>query len=167
MLRFRESRSEVRSVKRTLVAVLCSLLVSISALAAESPAAKTSAGPAAAARAPAVTGDATATTTPARTDRAAFRKSRRAPADDAANKSEVKQLQLKAPNDGTVCRTESPTGSRIGVKRCYSTTETDSSKVQNEIVRREFEEMRDRQIYEQLQRASVGMTPTVPRSPSR
>jgi hypothetical protein len=154
-------------MKRTLVAVAFSLLVSVPALADESPATNTSAEPVAAARAPAVTGDATAGTASAQTDRAAVRKSRRASADDAANKSAVKQLQLKAPNDGTVCRTEQPTGSRIGVKRCYSTTETDSSKLQNEIMRRDFEEMRDRQMYEQLQRASAAMTRPVQTPPNR
>ena len=154
-------------MKRALVAAVGSLLLTMPALADESPATSTSAERVAAARAPAPTGDVTPTTTSERTDKAAVRTSRRVSADDAANKSAVKQLQLKAPNDGTVCRTEQPTGSRIGVKRCYSTTETDSSKLQNEIMRRDFEEMRDRQMYEQLQRASAAMTRPVQTPPNR
>ena len=99
-------------------------------------------------------------------------KSRRASADDAANKSEasqVKQVPLKAPTDSTVCRTEYPTGSRIGVKRCSSTTETARDKIQNDIMRRDIEEMRDRQMYEQLQRASLGMgrPPAMQSAPGR
>ncbi|HUO67007.1 MAG TPA: hypothetical protein VMV37_05690, partial [Gammaproteobacteria bacterium] len=123
----------------------------------------------AAARAPAVTGDATPITTSEPTDKAAVRKSRPTSA-DAADKSEasqVKQVTLKAPGDRTVCRTEYPTGSRIGVRRCYSTTETAVSKVQNEIMQRDLQEMRDRQMYEQLQRASLGMTPAMRGVPGR
>ena len=146
-------------MKRALLAAVGSLLVSMPALADESPAANTSAERLAAA--PAVSGDATPTTTSARTDNeAGVHKIRRASADDAANKgeaSQVKQVPLKASNDRTVCRTEYPTGSRIGVKRCYSTTETARDKVQNDIMRRDIEEMRDRQMYEQIQRATVGM----------
>ena len=152
-------------MKRALVAAVGSLLLTMPALADESPAANTSAERTAAARAPAATGDATPTTTSERTDKASVRKSRRASADDAANKSEasqVKQVPLKALNDGTVCRTEYPTGSRIGVRRCYSKTETTLSKVQNEIMQRDLQEMRDRAIREQVQRASVGMTPPMP-----
>jgi len=74
---------------------------------------------------------------------------------------------LKGPNDGTVCRTEYPTGSRIGVKRCYSTTETARDKVEKDIMRRDIEEMRDRQVYQQLQRASIGMTPPMQSAPGR
>jgi erythromycin esterase-like protein len=159
-------------MRRALVAAVGSLLVTLPALADESPAASTSVERVAAAPAPAVTGDATPATTSERTDNAAVHKSRRASADDAANKSEasqVKQVPLKASNDGTVCHKEYPTGSRIGVKRCYSTTETAVSKVQNDIMRRDIEEMRDRQMYEQLQRASVGMgrPPAVQSAPGR
>jgi hypothetical protein len=98
--------------------------------------------------------------------------SRRASADNAANKvetSQPKQVPLNAPGDRTVCRTEYPTGSRIGVRRCYSTTETETAagKVQTEIMRRDIEEMRNRQMYDQLRRASVGMTPMVPAPPGR
>ena len=157
-------------MKRALVAAVGSLLLTMPALADESPATSTSAERVAAARAPAPTGDVTPTTTSERTDKAAVRTSRRVSADDAANKSEaspVKQLPLQAPNDRTVCRTEYPTGSRIGVKRCYSTTETASSKLQNEIMQRDLQEMRDRAIRDQLQHASVGMTPAMPTVPRR
>jgi len=161
---------------RALVAALGSLLVTMPALADESPAASTGAervavAPAPApAPAPAAASDATSTTTSERTDKAAVGKSRRASTNDAANKSEasqVKQLPLKGPNDGTVCRTEYPTGSRIGVKRCYSTTETARDKVQDEIMRRDIEEMRNRQMFQQLQRASLGMTPPMQSPPTR
>jgi hypothetical protein len=157
-------------MERALVAAVASLLVTLPALADESPAATTSAERAVAA--PNVSGDAAPTTTSARTDsKDEVRKSRRASADDA-NKSEgsqVKQVPLKAPTDSTVCRTEYPTGSRIGVKRCSSTTETARDKIQNDIMRRDIEEMRDRQMYEQLQRASVGMgrPPTMQSAPGR
>ena len=157
-------------MRRALVAAAGLLLVTLPALADESPAASSSAERVAAAPAPAVTGDATRTTTTEQTDKAPAHKSRRASTDDAANKSEasqVKQVPLKAPSDGMVCRTEYPTGSRIGVKRCYATTETARDKIQNDIMRRDIEEMRDRQIYEQLQRASVGMTPAMRSPPSR
>ena len=150
-------------MKRALVAAVGSLLVTVPALADESPATSTSADRVAAAQAPAVTRDAASTTTSEQTDKAAVGKTRPAPA-AAANRieaSQVKQVPLKAPGDSTVCRTEYPTGSRIGVRRCYSKTETASSKVQDEIMRRDLEEMRNRQIYNQLQRASLGMTPAM------
>ena len=156
-------------MKRALVAAVGSLLVALPALADESPTASKSAERVAATPAPAVT-SATSTTTSERTDKSAVGKSRRASADEAANKSEasqVKQLPLKGPNDGTVCRTEYPTGSRIGVKRCYSTTETARDKVQDEIMRRDIEEMRNRQMFQQLQRASLGMTPPMQSPPTR
>jgi hypothetical protein len=146
------------------------LLVTVPALADESPAANPSVAPAAAAQAPAVMGESTPSKTSAQTDGPAVRKSRRASANDAANKTEalqIKQVPLKGPTDRTVCRREEPTGSRISVKRCSSTSDAATSTVQNEIMRRDIEEMRDRQIYEQLQRASVGMTPPIQGSPSR
>ena len=159
-------------MKRALVAAVGSLLVSMPALADESPAATTNAERVAAA--PGASGDATLTTTSVRTDnKTEVRKSRRTSADDAVTKSEasqVKQVPLKALNDSTVCRTEYPTGSRIGVKRCSSRlTDSARDKVQNDIMRRDIEEMRDRQMYEQLQRASVGMgmPPPLQNTPSR
>ena len=146
-------------MRSALVAAVASLLVTMPALADESPAANTSTEGVAAAQAPAAT------------DKAAVRKSRSTSADDA-NKSEtsqVKQVPLKGPGDGTVCRTEYPTGSRIGVRRCYSKAETETagSKIQNEIMRHDIQEMRDRQIYEQLQRASLGVTPAMRGVPGR
>jgi len=158
-------------MERALVAAVASLLVTLPALADESPAATASAERVVAA--PNVSGDAAPTTTSVRTDsKDEVHKSRRASADDAASKSEasqVKQVPLKAPTDSTVCRTEYPTGSRIGVKRCSSTTETARDKIQNDIMRRDIEEMRDRQMYEQLQRASVGMgrPPAMQSAPGR
>jgi hypothetical protein len=142
------------------------------ALADESPAASTSAEPVAATSPPAATSEAAPATPSARTDKATPKKGRRASADDAASNSEtsqLKQVQLKTLNDRTVCRTEHPTGTRIGVKRCYSTTETETAagRVQNEIMRHDIEEMRDRQVYEQLQRASIAMTPMGQASPGR
>jgi hypothetical protein len=142
------------------------------ALADESPAANTSAARAAAAQAPAVTSDATPSTTSEQTDKAAVRKSEPSSAKEAANKTEalqVKQVPLKAPGDSTVCRTEYPTGSRIGVRHCYSKAEAETagSKIQNEIMRHDLEEMRDRQMREQIQRASVGITPGMPSVPGR
>ena len=156
-------------MKRALVA-MGSLLVTMFALADESPTANTSAERVVAAPAPAVTVDATPTTTSEQADKAAAHKSRPASADDAANKretSQVKQVPLKAPGDSTVCSTEYPTGSRIGVRHCYSRTETAGSKVRDEIMRRDIEEMRDRQIFQQLQRASIGITPAMPGGPGR
>ena len=158
-------------MKRALVAALGSLLLSTPALADESPAASTNAEPVAVAPPPAATSEATPAAPSAPTDKAAARKGRRASADDAANNSEtsqVKQVQLKTLNDRTVCRIEHPTGSRIGVRRCYSTTETETtaSRLETEITRRDIQEMRDRQIRDQLQRASVGMTPMVLAPPS-
>jgi hypothetical protein len=111
-----------------------------------------------------VSGEANRIATLAPTEKAEPGKSRRASADGAASKgesSQIKQLPLKALNDDTVCRKEYPTGSRIGVRRCHSRTETASSKVQNEIMLHDIQEMRDRQMYEQLQRATVGMTPPI------
>jgi hypothetical protein len=159
-------------MKRALVAAVGSLLIATPALADEPPAANTSAEHVAAAPAPAATGDATSTTTSAPTDKAAVRKSGQASTADAANKSEasqIKQLPLKGPSDGTVCRTEYPTGSRIGVRHCYSKaeTETAASKVQNDIMQHDLQEMRDRQMREQLQRASLGMTPAMRGVPGR
>jgi hypothetical protein len=95
---------------------------------------------------------------------AAARERRHASGTDTANRIDatpLKQAELTR-DDGTVCRNEQPTGSRIAVKRCYSTTETAASKVQKEIERRNIEEMRDRQIYEQLRRASVATIPMGP-----
>jgi hypothetical protein len=161
---------EVRSMKKALVAAVGSLLVAMPAFADESPKAGTSAEHVAAPTPPAVTGDATPTTTSEQTDKAAVRKKRPTSADDAANKSEasqIKQVPLKGPGDGTVCRTEYPTGSRIGVRRCHSTTETAGSKIDDEIMRRDLQEMRDRQMFNQLQRASLGMTPAIPGMPPR
>jgi hypothetical protein len=134
------------------------LLITISAHADEPPAANASAEHVAPTPEHVVTSDAPSTA--ARTDKAAVRKGRHASVDDAGNKSEasqVKQVPLKGPGDTTVCRTEYPTGSRIGVKRCASATETARDKIQNDIMRHDIEEMRDRQMYEQVQRASVGM----------
>jgi len=156
-------------MKKALVAAVGSLLFAMPAFADESPKADTSAGHVAAATPPAVTGDATPTTTSERTDKA-VRKKRSTSADDAANKSEapqVKQVPLKGPGDGTVCHTEYPTGSRIGVRRCHSTTEPAGSKIDDEIMRRDLQEMRDRQMFNQLQRASLGMTPAMPGMPPR
>jgi hypothetical protein len=160
-------------MKRALVAAAASaLLITISARADESPAASASAEHVAATPASAVTSDTTSTTTAARSDKAAVRKSRHSSADDAANKSEaleVKQVPLRAPSDTTMCRTEYPTGSRIGVRRCSSTTETARDKVRNDIMRHDIEEMRDRQMYEQVQRATVGMgvPPAIQSTPTR
>jgi hypothetical protein len=157
-------------MKKALVAAVGSLLFTMPALADEPPAAPASIEPAAVAAAPVTTGEAARSTTSERTDKAAARDSRPAPSRGAANAgeaSQVKQVPLKALNDGTVCRTEYPTGSRIGVKRCSSRSETAGDKIQNEIMRRDIEEMRDRQLYEQVQRASIGMTPTMPSAPSR
>jgi hypothetical protein len=157
-------------MKRALVAAVGSLLVTTPALADESPAASTNTERVAAAPAPAVTGDSTSTATAERTDKAAVGKTRPASAADSANKpeaSQVKQVPLKAPGDSTVCRTEYPTGSRIGVRHCYSRTEPARDKVQDEIMRRDIQEMRDRQMYEQIQRASLGMSPTMRSPPGR
>jgi hypothetical protein len=153
-------------MKRALVAAVAfSLLVTLPALADESPAASKTAEHLTSAPPPAVTSDATPSTTSEQTDKAAVRKSQPASANEAANKTEalqVKQVPLKAPGDSTVCRTEYPTGSRIGVRHCYSKTETARDKVQDDIMRRDIQEMRDRQMYQQLQRASIGMTPAMP-----
>jgi len=157
-------------MQRALVAAVGSLLVCLPALGAESPEANTGADAVAAARPAAETSAATSTPTDARTEKPAIRKSRHAPAEGAASKSEasqVKQVPLKGPGDGTVCRTEYPTGSRIGVKRCYSTTETASSKFQNEIMQHDLQEMRDRQMREQIQRASVAIAPPMQSPPGR
>jgi hypothetical protein len=158
-------------MKRALVAAVGSLLVTLAALADESPpAANRSAEPVAAA-APAATAGASPSTTAEQTDKAAVRKSAPVSADAAANTTEapqVKQVPLKAPGDATVCHTEYPTGSRIGVRHCYSKTETAArNKVQDEIMRHDIEEMRDRQMLEQLRRASLGMTPAMPGMPGR
>jgi hypothetical protein len=69
----------------------------------------------------------------------------------------VKELEISAfAEDTTVCRREAPLGSRIAVERCWSTAPANSPEAmsRSQIERDEFEEMRQRQMMIDQQRAA-------------
>lgn len=67
-----------------------------------------------------------------------------------------REVKLEQLNDTTVCRRERPTGSKIAVKRCYARggPDTPQHSVANDITRRDFEALRQQQVYyEQVRQA--------------
>ncbi|HEX5045579.1 MAG TPA: hypothetical protein VFX89_00530 [Gammaproteobacteria bacterium] len=77
------------------------------------------------------------------------------PAADAAPAA-VPTVDIKKVADDTVCRKERPTGSLIGITRCYSRS---AASLQNdELMRRDLEEMRMRQNEQQAREAAAAMT---------
>ena len=70
--------------------------------------------------------------------------------------ADVPKIEMKKLTDDTVCRNERPTGSQIGIRRCYSRS---AAQTQNdEIMRRDIEEMRARQNDQQAREAAAAMT---------
>jgi hypothetical protein len=68
----------------------------------------------------------------------------------------VPAVDMKTVTDDTVCRKERPTGSQIGVKRCYSRSA--STLKDDEQMRRDIDEMRMRQNDQQAREAAAAMT---------
>ena len=64
----------------------------------------------------------------------------------------VQQVEMRTLTDDTECRRESPTGSRIAVMHCYSTAATANDEVNDDVLKRDIEEMRMRQFYQQQAR---------------
>jgi hypothetical protein len=134
---------------RKLVAI-CILLAAAASLAAEPPDAETPAAQptANAPSEPTATAPAQATTAPPAADAAA---APTATADNTtaepAADADVPKVDMQTVKDDTVCRAERPTGSRIAIKRCFSPrTALDSAR--DDVMRRDIEEMRMRQVYQ-------------------
>jgi len=70
--------------------------------------------------------------------------------------ADVPKIEMKKLTDDTVCRTERPTGSQIGIRRCYSRSAAQTPN--DEIMRRDIEEMRARQNEQQAREAAAAMT---------
>lgn len=68
----------------------------------------------------------------------------------------VPTVDIKKVADDTICRKERPTGSLIGVTRCYSRSAV--SLQNDELMRRDLEEMRMRQNEQQAREAATAMT---------
>ena len=67
----------------------------------------------------------------------------------------VPTVEIKKVTDDTICRKERPTGSQIGVTRCYS---RGASLKDDEQMRRDIDEMRARQNEQQAREAAAAMT---------
>jgi hypothetical protein len=63
----------------------------------------------------------------------------------------VQEVDMRTVTDDTVCRSEKPTGSQIAITRCRSTN-TPEDETSRYLLQREFEEMRNRQAYEEQAR---------------
>jgi hypothetical protein len=63
----------------------------------------------------------------------------------------VQEVEISSFVDETVCRRESPTGSRIAVNRCYSRGQAEDADAQitEYITRQDIEQLRQQQIYQQ------------------
>jgi hypothetical protein len=69
---------------------------------------------------------------------------------------EVPTVEIKKTTDDTVCRKERPTGSLIGVTRCRSRSAAANS--DNELMKRDLEEMRMRQNDQLAREAAAAMS---------
>lgn len=88
-------------------------------------------------------------------------------ADDApppvAAPAAVPTIDIKKVTDDTVCRKERPTGSQIGITRCYSRSA--STLEHDEQLRRDIDEMRMRQNEQQAREAAAAMARRAGRLP--
>jgi hypothetical protein len=66
----------------------------------------------------------------------------------------VPVVEMQSLDDEERCRVERPTGSRIAVRRCYTLT-AEQEQLQGIAARRELEDMRQRQIYQDQARRSI------------
>ncbi len=66
----------------------------------------------------------------------------------------VRTVEMASLDDEERCRTERPTGSRIAVKRCYTLTPEEEA-LQTTAARRELEDMRQRQMYQEQSRRAM------------
>jgi hypothetical protein len=69
----------------------------------------------------------------------------------------VPTVDVNKLTDDTVCRKERPTGSLIGVTRCYSRSAAANSN-DNELMKRDLEEMRMRQNDQLAREAAAEMS---------
>jgi hypothetical protein len=152
---------------KKLVAI-CTLLAAAASIAAEppdaeAPAAQTTAN---APSEPTATAPAQAATTPPVADAAAApTATAENAADQPAADADVPKVDMQTVKDDTVCRAERPTGSRIAVKRCFSPrTAIDSAR--DDVMRRDIEEMRMRQVY-QNQARDAAAAAAMARTPAR
>jgi hypothetical protein len=79
-----------------------------------------------------------------------------APPADASPTSHtiVPVVDMQSLDDEERCRVERPTGSRIAVRRCYTLT-PEQAELQGAAARRELEDMRQRQIYQDQSRRTI------------
>jgi hypothetical protein len=66
----------------------------------------------------------------------------------------VPVVDMESLDDEERCRMERPTGSRIAVRRCYALT-AEQEELQGIAARREVEDMRQRQIYQDQARRTI------------
>jgi hypothetical protein len=66
----------------------------------------------------------------------------------------VPVVDMQSLDDEERCRVERPTGSRIAVRRCYTLT-PEQEELQGAAARREIEDMRQRQIYQDQARRTI------------
>jgi hypothetical protein len=155
-------------MERTLVAISI-LLAAAAAAAAEPPGAAPTATEAAESTSPPVdpiapaTAPAAVASEPAAAPTSADAAAAPAKADDSAaaptaDAAEVPTVDIKKLTDDTVCRKERPTGSLIGVMRCYPRSASAAADRNDELMRRDIEEMRMRQNDQQAREAAAAMT---------
>jgi hypothetical protein len=81
-----------------------------------------------------------------------------APAESAdtlpASLTIVPVVDMGSLDDEERCRVERPTGSRIAVRRCYTLT-PEQEELQGAAARREIEDMRQRQMYQEQRRRAM------------
>jgi hypothetical protein len=66
----------------------------------------------------------------------------------------VPVVDMQSLDDEARCRVEKPTGSRIAVRRCYTLT-AEQEALQGTAARREVEDMRQRQMYQDQARRTI------------
>jgi hypothetical protein len=91
-----------------------------------------------------------------------------AAASPSADVEVVEELDISEfADDHTVCRREAPLGSRIAVKRCYSTNAPPSARdaVNEQLALQDLETMRQRQMLLEQQRVSREAAMRVPMPP--
>jgi hypothetical protein len=66
----------------------------------------------------------------------------------------VRTVEMASLDDEERCRIERPTGSRIAVRRC-STLTPEQQELQGTVARRELEDMRQRQMYQEQSRRAM------------